>query len=277
MKFKNDSETVNFVMNNSKVVPHIEDRITPISPTPDEYTNIIGDMLSEMNIDYIRVVDAESGERVNDVEYNSAVYNGKVIINLSNTSEAKNIKVYAGNTLVTGAKELRTGEVTGDVIELGKYKVALLETTIENPFIDTYGHWGEDEIFNLYKEGVVNGRSESCYDPNGTTTRWEFHALLSRAAGKTLSDYNPESETFRPNDKITREEMCEMLIKYYEAVKGEITDDKTVTFKDIVNDSESVSKAVSAGLMQGRADGTFDGSGNATRAEAAAVISRFLK
>ncbi len=273
----NDSETVNFVMNNSKVVPHIEDRITPISPTPDEYTNIIGDMLSEMNIDYIRVVDAESGERVNDVEYNSAVYNGKVIINLSNTSEAKNIKVYAGDTLVTGAKELRTGEVLGDVIELGKYKVALLETSLENPFIDTYGHWGENEILGLYKEGVVNGRSESIYDPEGTTTRWEFHALLSRAAGKTLSDYNPESETFRPNDKITREEMCEMLIKYYEAVKGEITDDKTVTFKDIVNDSESVSKAVSAGLMQGRADGTFDGSGNATRAEAAAVISRFLK
>ena len=143
--------------------------------------------------------------------------------------------------------------------------------------IDSYGHWAEAFISDLYQKSVIAGRNESRYDPNATTTRWEFHALLSRAAGMQLGDYKPDSEEFRPKDKITRKEMCEMLVKYYEAKHGVIDGKVSLAFTDEINNPEVVSKAVAAGLMQGNADGTFGENKTATRAEAATVISNFLK
>ena len=82
---------------------------------------------------------------------------------------------------------------------------------------------------------------------------------------------------FRPKDKITRKEMCEMLVKYYEAKHGVIDGKVSLAFTDEINNPEVVSKAVAAGLMQGNADGTFGENKTATRAEAATVISNFLK
>ena len=82
---------------------------------------------------------------------------------------------------------------------------------------------------------------------------------------------------FRPSDYITREEMCQMLVKGYEYEKGTIEAGEKANFTDesAIGDFESVSKAYSLGLMLGRDDGSFGPQNGATRAEAAAVIARF--
>jgi len=71
--------------------------------------------------------------------------------------------------------------------------------------------------------------------------------------------------------------MCEMLVKFYEASQG-ILDTKELAFtdNDKISDKETVGKAVSAGFIMGREDGSFDPEGSTTRAEAAAVIARYL-
>ena len=85
------------------------------------------------------------------------------------------------------------------------------------------------------------------------------------------------TDAFRPDEYITREEMCRMLVNGYEYIKGDIKELKKADFTDrnSINDFEAVSKAYSLDLMVGNEDGSFKPENNSTRAEAAAVIARF--
>jgi len=169
----------------------------------------------------------------------------------------------------------------------------------ENCFIDTLGHWAETDIVNMAKKGIIKGVTETSFAPNKKLTRAEFLSLLMRGINVTGKDVLPQdveesswyagevkkaiaagvigTDNFRPTDKITREEMCQMLVKGYEYAKGTIEKGETASFSDIssIVDIDAVSKAYSLGLMQGRDDGSFGPKDGATRAEAAAVIARF--
>lgn len=270
-----DRNVVDYIINNSVVIDYKGTENSVLGIQPPEICKVVRDELINAGAYYISVIDVATGEPAYGVEYNIGVKDDKVIVNLSNGEEPKDVKLYLGDKPITESLELRSGGTLGEVITLGKYVPITIEIKTDYVFFDTYGHWAEECIAKLHKDGVIRGRSESRYDPDGTITRWEFHALISRAAGKTLPEYNPDSKDFRPNDKITREEMCEMLVKYYEAVNGQIDGNVQLSFTDEVSDIESVSKAVSAGLMLGRDNGKFDGNGVATRGEAAAVIFRF--
>ncbi len=270
-----DKNVVDHIINNSVVIDYKGTESSVLGIQPPEICKVVRDELINAGAYYISVIDTATGEPAYGIEYNIGVNDDKVIVNLSNCEETKNVKVYLGDKPVTESLELRSGETLGEVITAKQYVPITLEIDTDYVFFDAYGHWAEEYIAKLHKDGVINGRSESRYDPDGTITRWEFHALVSRAAGKTLPEYNPDSEAFRPNDKITREEMCEMLVNYYEAVNGQIDENAQLSFADEVSNTEFVSKAVSAGLMQGRENGEFDENGTATRGEAAAVIFRF--
>jgi len=270
-----DRNVVDHIKNNSVVIDYKGTGSRVIGIQPPEICKAIRDELIHAGAYYISVMDVATGEPAYGIEYNIGVKDDKVIVNLSNAEETKDVKLYLGDKPVTKSIELRSGEELGEVITSEKYVPITLEIETDYVFFDAYGHWAEEYIAKLHKDGVISGRSESRYDPDGTITRWEFHALVSRAAGKTLPEYNPDSEAFRPNDKITREEMCKMLVNYYEAVNGQIDANVQLSFTDEVSDIESVSKAVFAGLMLGREDGTFDGNGTATRGEAATVIFKF--
>ena len=82
---------------------------------------------------------------------------------------------------------------------------------------------------------------------------------------------------FRPNDTITREEMCKMLV----IASGNTAEEAELTFtdKDRIGDwaTTYVAKAVSMGLMNGMDDGSFNPKGNALREQAFAVIYRILE
>ncbi len=274
---ENDKLLLDFIYANSKVISYEGTSEKIISPSADELYDIIRDMLLEQNLYYVKVKDAITDEYADGIEYNIGVYNGNVIVNMVNNRDDRDVKIYINDKLCGKSVEMRSMEELGEVVTLKKYMPVTLRIEVENRFFDTFGHWGEGEITALAGRGIINGVSESRFAPESKTTRWQFHALLSRATGITVPEYDSESEDFRPHDIITRAEMCEMLVKFYEASQG-ILDTKELTFTDSnkISDKETVGKAVSAGFIMGREDGSFDPEGSTTRAEAAAVIARYL-
>lgn len=304
---ENDKATVDYIFENSEVIEYRGTSGAMISPSTDELYAKVREMLRENGLYYVEVRDAETDMPIDMVEYNIGVYDGKVLVNLVNyRDEDVAVKVLVDGKLVEKAVELRSEEEidTADGIELTRYVPILLELDAENRFFDTYGHWAEEDIVSLADSGIVKGVSESRYNPNSSVTRAEFLSLLMRTSNAAGGIYGGEFEdvksddwfasdvakalqmnvidarsNFFPYDKITREEMCDMLVRAYEYANGEITSENKSGFTDAdkINDIDCVEKAVGAGLMLGREDNSFDPTGNATRAEAAAVISRYIK
>ena len=86
------------------------------------------------------------------------------------------------------------------------------------------------------------------------------------------------NDTFRPNERITREEMCELLAAFYENKNGTISaNDAEFTDFDTCNNKEAVNKAYSLGFISGYEDGSFKPMQNMTRAEAVTVVTKYLE
>ena len=84
---------------------------------------------------------------------------------------------------------------------------------------------------------------------------------------------------FRPQDNMTREEMCVVLAKYLKEKQTGTT--TTIVFKDSKTVSpwakSSVDKVLSLGIMKGRPDGTFGYQDNITRAELAQILQSLVE
>ncbi|MBR5518014.1 MAG: S-layer homology domain-containing protein, partial [Clostridia bacterium] len=161
------------------------------------------------------------------------------------------------------------------------------------------GHWGEDEISSLYKAGIVTGDAEGLRLKD-SISRAEFVTLVVRTLGLETVDYNntfldvdsadwhaPYIATaysmglvggsdgmFRPDDTITREEMCKIIACATDA-EFEL---KQSDFKDIDSISpwalEYVNKVYSLGIVNGMDDGTFAPKNNALREQAFIILAR---
>lgn len=177
-------------------------------------------------------------------------------------------------------------------------------------------HWFAEYVYDAVSQGILNGKGVHAdgipyYNPEGLITRGEFAKILAAASGEDLSEYEdlgifPDAKdhwastyinwaaekgivtgfpdgSFRPQDSITREQMAVMICRYA-AYKG-IDLSKTVTKADFADDAqitwsaEAVYAMQQAGIINGYHENGafwFKPAGNATRAEAAAMISRFL-
>ena len=106
-------------------------------------------------------------------------------------------------------------------------------------FTDTKGHKNEEAIKRLAQNGIINGKSESVFDPESTMTRAEFATIVVRALGLELKE-----------EKV---------------------------FSD-VNENDwfysFVATAYDCGIIKGVGEGIFNPHGTITRQEAAVMISR---
>ena len=89
--------------------------------------------------------------------------------------------------------------------------------------------------------------------------------------------------TFGPNNPITREQMAAILYRYAQ-YKGQGFTGSWMFLLDFVDRADIASWADEAvhwctmkGIVNGKAGKVFDPKGNATRAEAAAMIQRFCE
>ena len=186
----------------------------------------------------------------------------------------------------------------------------IVEKEWKNSFSDVAENdWFYDAVRYVCKEGLMSGTSLSSFEPNLETTRgmivtilyrmekqpevtgsntfndvsmnaWYYDAVSWGAENGIVKGYN--SETFGPNDKITREQLAAILYRYA-TYKGYIMKEPAdlSIYTDSVNISswavESIKWAVSEGLVSGTTSTTLNPLGFATRAQTATCLMRFIQ
>jgi len=90
-----------------------------------------------------------------------------------------------------------------------------------------------------------------------------------------------EDKTFRPDDPISREALAQAMYNCGVFLKLDMSKRANIeTFTDTAHISpehkEAVSWAVACGIFKGNSDGSFNPTGNVTRAEMSAVLRNWL-
>lgn len=164
--------------------------------------------------------------------------------------------------------------------------------------------WYHDDVYRMAELGLVLGTDADHFSPGVRLTRGMLAVILYRlegepktAAGEHFTDV-PSGKWFSdgvnwaasrgivtgygngkygPNDPITREQLAAILWRYAESPESA---DKLSGFTDGGEVSEyavsALRWAVERGIVNGKGSGILDPKGNATRAEAAAILARFL-
>ena len=164
--------------------------------------------------------------------------------------------------------------------------------------------WFAESAVYVRDNGVMNGTSDTTFNPNGTTSRGQIAAILYRAAGSpavsgaadfpdvTAGAYYADAAswaaangivtgysdgTFGPGDPITRQQLAAILWRYAGSPAAE-------SGTDYADESTIASYAVTAvdwardtGVITGRDGNVFDPNGRATRAQAAVILHRYLE
>lgn len=110
--------------------------------------------------------------------------------------------------------------------------------------------------------------------PDVAQGSWYFNAASWAKATGVISGYG--DGTFGPDDPITREQLATVLYHMAGSPKNE-NGGRPFADQGVISDwaLEAVMWAQSAGIISGRADGTFDPTASASRAEGASVLSAF--
>ncbi|MGG4146742.1 S-layer homology domain-containing protein, partial [Paenibacillus algorifonticola] len=181
-------------------------------------------------------------------------------------------------------------------------------------FSDMMNHWAKNAVNDMGSRMVVGGTGNGLFSPDLEITRAEFAAIIVRGLGLKLengatpfSDVKStdwfsgavntaysmqlingfEDGTFRPNDKITREQAMVILAKamVITGLKAELLEQSTEAalrpFEDAAEVAtwaqSSMADNVQAGLVFGRNGALLAPKGNMTRAEVATIIQRLLQ
>ncbi len=163
--------------------------------------------------------------------------------------------------------------------------------------------WAEEAINALAAKGIINGRSETIFDPDSNITRAEYCQILVGAIGRT-SEYADSSfldvptdawfyhavavasklgivegygdGNFGPYNLITRQDMALMTMKAAQVFGKPLTAVRAMAFADADQVSDYAATAVQtladAGIINGVSDTEFAPKANATRAQAAKIL-----
>ncbi|MNW24135.1 S-layer protein sap precursor [compost metagenome] len=175
-------------------------------------------------------------------------------------------------------------------------------------------HWAKASIDTAVNKGYLKGYSDGTFRPNAPVTRAEFAAILSRvstnqivdgegnfadlkgnwseqevakAVGMGFISTSDYSGGFKPSTQLTRREMAKWMASGLATAQEDFqkaledTKDTLVPvaeyYKGGLNkaDYPYVSVALGTGLMNGYEDGSFGTAKTTTRAEVAAILSRY--
>ncbi|MBQ7565986.1 MAG: S-layer homology domain-containing protein, partial [Oscillospiraceae bacterium] len=166
------------------------------------------------------------------------------------------------------------------------------------------GSWYEGYVNQMVKAGLMNGVSAEKFDPNGTLSREMFVTILYRAAGKPATgkassfvdvvkgtwsadgvDWASSngvvngvtSLNFAPKDSLTREQMVTILYRWSKAEKVDAAALDAFPDKGDVSAYavDAFAWAVKNNVIGGK-NGKLEPKGTTTRAEACAVLARYL-
>ena len=173
------------------------------------------------------------------------------------------------------------------------------------------GDWFADAVRFVYENGMMNGVSETDFAPHAATSRSMIVTILYRLEGEPVVDYAmgftdvagdayyaeavrwAASEgivggygggLFGSDDAVTREQLAVILYRYavykgYDVSIGESTN--ILSYADFADLSEyaipAMQWACGAGVITGVTDATLVPQGEATRAQCAAMLMRFVE
>ena len=159
------------------------------------------------------------------------------------------------------------------------------------PFTDVAeGDWFYDYVEYVYENGLMDGTSDTTFEPNANMTRAMVWAILARIDGETVTGANwvetarewamanGVSDGENADGYVTREQLATMLWRY----AGEPASDYSLSaFTDAANVSDyaatAMAWAVEHGIITGVTDTTIEPQGTATRAQCAAMLMRFVE
>lgn len=150
--------------------------------------------------------------------------------------------------------------------------------------------WYADAVHCVVEKGLMSGTGTDAFSPDGTTTRGMLMTILARHAGADTTGgaswYEKGmawaqsagiSDGRAPEAGITREQLVTMLYRYADAPEASGT-------LDAFADADTVSAYAADAMRWAAANGIVNGShgrlnpqGNATRAQAAAMLMRFCE
>jgi len=176
------------------------------------------------------------------------------------------------------------------------------------PFTDVReSDWFYDDVVFAYENGLFSGTSDTTFSPNTSMTRAMLVTVLYRLEGQptvngrsgfsdvTFNSYYEDAvtwaadngivngisaSTFSPNANVTREQMAAILYRYAQYKKYNTAASSSL---NSFSDHTSVSGYAVASLQWSVAEKLVNGSagklmptGNATRAQVAAILHRFV-
>ena len=209
----------------------------------------------------------------------------------------------------TAAEIDADGSVSLSLSHASQYAIVIDDhshATIDLPFSDVSdSDWFYDPVVWIYNEGLMTGTSATTFEPNTSTTRAMIVAMLARLEGVESADSAGFTDvsgsdwyatavnwaasegivggfgdgTFQPNAPITREQMASILYRYAEYKGLDVsarTDLSHYSDQPSVWAEDVLSWAVAEGLLTGVTNDQLQPQGNATRAQVAAILERFL-
>jgi photosystem II stability/assembly factor-like uncharacterized protein len=196
--------------------------------------------------------------------------------------------------------------VSGEVHHFTKFAVIATLKKEQPPVppalpADVADHWAKDSIAQLINAGVAGGYPDGSFQPDKTVTRAEFTIMLVKALklesmeGPVFADTAAhwaqdsistaaahgfiggyDQNSFGPDDLITREQAAVIIARAAQLEAG----GEALKFTDSGRISpwalSGVAAAVSSAYLTGYPDNSFRPQGHTTRAEAAALIAKFL-
>ncbi len=182
---------------------------------------------------------------------------------------------------------------------------------LDLPFRDVRPEdWFYADVRYVYESGLMNGTAEGLFSPDLFTSRAMIVTVLWRLSGSPVVNYympfadvdqaawyaeavrwaascgivaGYDNGDFGPNDPITREQLAAILYRcaaYRQEDTSVGADTNILSFTDAASVSEyavpALQWACGAGILQG-ADGALLPTQPATRAQTAAILTRYLK
>lgn len=178
------------------------------------------------------------------------------------------------------------------------------------PFADVpSGSWYYDDVAYVYDTGLMTGLTVTAFGPNLSTTRGMIVTILWRMENEPAAKHGCpfadvrrgsyyeqaiawasengivtgfDSSTFAPDRAITREQLAAILFRFaaYRGMDAVTLRENLSSFQDQAAISayavSALNWAVGEGLMQGTGD-KLEPTGNATRAQVAAMLRRFMQ
>ena len=152
------------------------------------------------------------------------------------------------------------------------------------------GAWYYDCVAYVCGRGLMDGTSADTFEPDATLTRAMVWAMLARADGKSVTGASwaedarlwalscGVSDGTDMNSGITREQFATMLWRYAGSPASEHS---LAAYADAANvnswAADAMAWAVERGIITGVTSDTLAPQGTATRAQAAAMLMRYLE